>query len=110
MTDFANLVDAFAAAIQQKHPLRPHDRAGVVVKYGNKFDRIYLNDSIYAFVDKETGELVKPAGRSQPARNRDGDTFGKYFLNTPDGFATALFNADRYGSFLYQDYPIQQVA
>lgn len=76
------------------------------VQRGRKYDRIVHNHSAYAFVNRETGELVKSATWTQPAKNKDGHTFGKYFLNTDEGFESALYNADQYGRFLYNDYRV----
>lgn len=96
--DFAT---AFAEALTEKF----QDDA-FTVEPGRKYDRIVRRRSVYAFVNRETGELVKAATWSQPAKNKDGNTFEKYFLNTDEGFMTALFNADPYGAFLYNDYRV----
>jgi len=55
--------------------------------------------SVFAFVEKETGALIKAAGWSMPAKLKSGWAT-KYNLNTQ--FELAVEKADPYGGFLYQ--------
>ncbi len=102
----------FAEAVEQKLHSAGQNYDFAVIR-GRKYDKIVMTRSgsdqrsIYAFVNKTTGELIKAATWDQPAKNKNGDTFGKYFLDTPTGFATALHNADAYGSFLYSDFRVE---
>lgn len=91
----------FTEALTSKFP-----DSKFTIRRGQKYDRIVRNHSVYAFVNRETGELAKPSTWTQPAKNKDGRTFGKYFLNTDEGFMSALYNADQYGRFLYNDYRV----
>lgn len=101
---------AFAEALNEKFSKDAPLTHPWEVRAGRKFDKLIENHSVYAFVDKETGELIKAAGWETPAKNANGETAGKYFLSTEEGFAIALLNADRYASFLYSSYqPILEV-
>jgi hypothetical protein len=55
--------------------------------------------SVFAFVEKETGALIKAATWKAPAKIKTGWAT-KYNLNTQ--FELALEKADPYGGFLYQ--------
>ena len=83
------------------------------VESGKKFDKIvisYTTDldreqgrqgqrSVHAFVERETGALIKAAGWKAPAKLKSGWAT-KYNLDTE--FEKALAVADPYGSYLYQ--------
>jgi hypothetical protein len=80
------------------------------VESGRKFDKIIISSnlkgyeslgskSVFAFVEKETGDLIKAATWKAPAKLKTGWAT-KYNLNTQ--FELALEKADPYGGFLYQ--------
>lgn len=82
------------------------------VEPGAKFDRIVIRAnmsgahdegqrSVHAFVERATGRLVKPASWRSPAKRKDGSLQSKYDLSDTADFATAVLNADPYGSYLY---------
>ena len=77
------------------------------VNRGRKYDKIVHNHSVYAFVNVETGELIKAAGWNAPALNKDKETAGKYFLDTAEGVHIAILNADRFAGFLYSDFKVR---
>lgn len=109
----------FALALQEKfndpeHEIQKRFSIPTVYEFyveaGKKFDRIVINTkigdrdgrgstSVYAFVERETGALIKSAGWKAPAKLKTGWAT-KYNLTTE--FAEALAKADPYGSFLYQ--------
>jgi len=96
----------FVEALNEKFPVTATWETEFTFTEGKKYDRIVRNNSVYAFVDRTTNELVKAAGWRTPAKNAHGVTAGKYFLNE-GGFDVAVFNADQYGAFLYQDYLVK---
>lgn len=76
------------------------------VKHGKKYDKLIHDGSVFAFVSKETGEVIKPATYASPARNAQGQTAGKYFVADKPGLDITVHNADIYGGFLYSDYRV----
>ena len=66
------------------------DKAGilkktVIVKFNRKFIRISTKDTqemVYCFVDKETGQVFKPASWNAPAKHARGNIF-----NTDNGMS-----------------------
>ena len=76
---------------------------------GQKFDKIVSRHflvgekpqsaSVFAFVERTTGDLIKAATWKAPAKLKTGWAT-KYNLNTQ--FELAVEVADPYGSFLYQ--------
>jgi hypothetical protein len=78
------------------------------IEAGRKFDKIVMaradatfgrGKSVYAFVDRSNGDLIKPAGWAAPAK------WGKAWatkFNLVDQFDLALEAADAFGGFLYQ--------
>lgn len=80
------------------------------VESGQKFDRIVISysvgdtnfggqRSVHAFVERETGALIKAAGWKSPAKLKSG-LATKYNLETE--FDLALEVADTFGGYLYQ--------
>lgn len=51
--------------------------------------------SVFLFVDKETGDVFKPASFNAPAKG------ARYNIATEEGMQKVLDVADPYGSFLY---------
>ena len=77
------------------------------IKEGSKFLKIVrINDgsisgSAHAFVEKETGKLVKTASWSSPAKKKNGELQSKYNLLDDDSFELLLKQSDQYGGHLY---------
>lgn len=78
------------------------------VEAGKKYDRIVQSDgsyssSVHAFVVRATGDLVKAAGWSAPAKSKTHPSglAVRFNLSTPEGFAEALKAADFAGGYLY---------
>lgn len=103
----ARYSELFAIKLAEKFPAVNSYDVTYTISMGRKFDKILGRWGVYAFVNIETGELIKAASWSAPAMNKNKQTAGKYFLNTEEGFEIALFNADRSGGFLYMDYPVK---
>lgn len=82
---------------------------------GRKYNRIVMvstvsrhpQRAVFAFVHTTTLELMKAANWSAPTKNSQGETFGKYFLNSEENFMVAAENTDQHGAFLYNDYPVR---
>jgi len=95
----------FVKAMNDKFPVEnPWDKVFTFTE-GQKYDRVVHGDSVFAFVDRATNELVKPDSWRKPAKNSRGETAGKYYL-VGEGFDVAVHNATRHGSFLYKDYVV----
>ena len=77
------------------------------IKEGPKFLKIVrINDgstsgSAHAFVEKETGKLVKTASWNSPAKKKNGELQSKYNLLDDDSFELLLKQSDQYGGHLY---------
>lgn len=74
----------------------------IVISHTNDFDRERGREgqrSVHAFVERETGALIKAATWKAPAKLKSGWAT-KYNLETQ--FEEALAVADPYGSYLYQ--------
>lgn len=100
MSDMMEAAEKFAAALNEKFADKG-DGTYTVDKGGRKYVRIVDNygngqRSVHAFVDLATGDLLKPAGWSGPAKGARGN------LSTEAGFAAAVNRADPYGSYLYR--------
>lgn len=112
------LAHKFAEALQNKindpegeHAKRfPDFIYTLEVESGKKFDKIVISytvgkeghstgKSVHAFVERETGALIKAATWKAPAKIKTGWAT-KYNLETE--FEKALAAADCYGSYLYQ--------
>lgn len=115
------LAHKFAQALQNKinDPEGAHGKRfpGFIytleVESGKKFDKIVISfttdfdrergregqRSVHAFVERETGALIKAATWKAPAKIKTGWAT-KYNLETQ--FEEALAVADPYGSYLYQ--------
>ena len=86
------------------------DAPSFAVEKGQKFDRITQTQGsgahVHAFVEKATGKLIKAASWKAPAKDKNGPAY-RYDLSTDEGRLEAIFNADKHGSYLYADYPVQ---
>lgn len=78
------------------------------IRRGRKFDKIAVSqhnrNSVYAFVEKATGNVIKAATWMAPQKDIHGNLAVRYNLSTQEGYEEALRNADLYGGFLYADY------
>lgn len=96
---------AFADALNKKF----EGKYEFSVEAGRKFDKIvqrYIRfdntkggRSVHAFVEKATGDLIKPAGWSQPAKWKEG--WASQF-NLVTQFDQAVEAADFAGGYLYK--------
>jgi len=78
----------------------------VKVMPGKRYDRIAVTYPdgrayVHAFVDRETGDLLKPGGWAGPQRNAAGQVAVRYNLATPEGMREAIAAANYSGSYLY---------
>lgn len=71
---------------------------------GSKFIRIYQESgshrSVHAFLDRATGDVIKPAGWKAPQRDKDGLAV-RYRLADPLDKKRCFDSIDPYGSYLY---------
>jgi hypothetical protein len=73
-----------------------HDRYNFVIKEGRKYYKIDTEgQGVHAFVDKNTGEVYKPAGYSTPAK------IVRYDLRIIEDRQRCFDNCDWCGSYLY---------
>lgn len=80
------------------------------VEQGRKFDKIVQagkdgnGRSVHAFVEKNTGLLIKAATWKAPQKSvKHPSGFAvRYDLSTNEGFDEALYLADRFGGYLYE--------
>lgn len=104
MTNAHQAAEDFVNALNIKFPvIESYDEAFGIVP-GRKFIKIVRERegqarSVFAFVEVETGKLVKAAGWKAPAKRVDGSLQSKYDLSVD--LDQAVQDADRYGSFLY---------
>lgn len=75
---------------------------------GRKFDKIVQSSrqsshqmSVHAFVNKQTGGLIKSASWNSPQKNSDGTLAVRYNLADETDYQRAVDNSDPYGSYLY---------
>lgn len=95
----------YATALTQKFM-----RDTFTVNEGRKFDKIIQKrktesgSSVHAFINKETGDIIKPATWKSPQKSVKHPTgFAvRYNLSTVEGFNHALESADIYGAYLYE--------
>lgn len=102
----ATAAEEFADAMQKKFPVvNPWDSI-FEVQEGKLYDRIVKKhpggqSTVFAFVVRSSGALVKAASWKAPAKRVDGSFATKYNLYNPDEFRAAVDAADPHGSFLY---------
>jgi len=65
------------------------------VNSGRRFDKVVEEGSVYCFVEKETGNIYKPASWRAPYTKGNNPVRGNIFN------MTSYENADPYGSWLY---------
>lgn len=95
----------FAEALEQKF-----SEDTFRVDCGRKFDKIVQTykggniGSVHAFVEKNTGMLIKAATWKAPQKSVKHPTglAVRYDISTADGFNHALMQADRFGGYLYE--------
>jgi len=78
-----------------------NNKYGFVAKKLNKYTAIYNTrdgnvESIHAFVDNETGDLLKAAGFKKPAKGPRGNVTDKAFMKELEK------RFDQYGGYLYK--------
>ena len=108
-TDTHALLDEYVVALQQmfdKHAEgRPHWSQMVFVEMGRKFARVATDNGVqrmvHAFVDMETGDVIKAAGWKAPQKDKDGLAV-RYRLADPADKARCFEQMDPYGSYLYK--------
>lgn len=80
------------------------------VEYGRKYDKVIQHPrnnqfgrggSVHAFIERETGKLIKAATWASPQKDKDGLAY-RFDLSTSDGLAKAIKASDPYGSYLYK--------
>jgi hypothetical protein len=78
------------------------------VSPGRKFDKIVQSPVgsayggfVHAFVERETGALIKSAGWNKPQKNSDGTFAVRYNLASETDYQRAVDKSDPYGSYLY---------
>lgn len=106
MSTGIQVTEQFVAALNEKFPVvKSYDEKFGIIP-GRKFDKIVNipanSDNargVFAFVERETGKLVKAATWAAPAKLTDGSLQSKYDLTTE--LAEAVQDADRHGAFLY---------
>jgi|DEB0MinimDraft_10_1074344.scaffolds.fasta_scaffold59958_1 hypothetical protein len=76
-----------------------------VVEEGRKFDKIVNNEEgnrhVHAFIEKETGRLVKPDSWTRPAKWGN-DLASKYVLQSLEDINKVVAESDYRGSYLYK--------
>ena len=89
----------FARLLNEKFGPNNINNEYLGVLSGRKFDKIaWMNEngtgrSVFAFVERETGDLYKPAGWRVPAKH--------VRYKGEELLTRAVEDADRYGGFLY---------
>lgn len=73
----------------------------VTIEAGRVFDRIVVNRSAHAFIERATGKLIKAATWKAPQKDKDGLAY-RFDLSTPEGFEHAVAVSDRFGGYLYK--------
>ena len=66
------------------------------IKGGRKYDKVTTDSSVYCFVEKETGNVYKPAGWRAPYTKGNNPVRGNIFN------VSSYENADPYGGWLYK--------
>ena len=89
------LVEALKADYQRKYPNAHFDKE-YEIETGRKYLKInQLNGGVHAFIDKQTGEVYKPASWRGPAK------IVRYDLRIINERANCLARADWAGGYLY---------
>lgn len=109
--DTRALLDEYVAAVQdtynqlasaREYP-RPADMVGVDM--GRRFARVWHDNHtqrmVHAFVDMETGDVLKAAGWKAPQKDRDGFAV-RYRLADPADKARCFAEMDPFGGYLYK--------
>lgn len=100
--------ETYASRFAQDLQARFGDSYFFQVSRGRRFDKIVQSPigntfgwSVHAFVERETGALIKSAGWNQPQKNSDGSFAVRYNLADEHDYKRAADSADPYGSYLY---------
>ena len=90
-----DLVDALEADYKRQYP-NSSDPVRFSIESGRKYWKIMQNHGgVHAFIDKNTGEVYKPASWRGPAKGV------RYDLRIINQRETCLMNADWAGGYLY---------
>lgn len=94
MAAITNTTEKFIFLVNEKFKIKHGDTQHLTATAGRKYDKIMKNNRmVFAFIDRATGDIYKPASLSAPAK-------GVRYTN--DDFAKAIKEADPHGSFLYK--------
>lgn len=104
--DASKVAVAFAEELDKKF-----DEYAFSVQPGRRFDRIVQVHAhagfggaghVHAFVDRNTGDLIKAATWKAPQKNpTTGKLAIRFNLSQPEGMREALESADKHGHYLY---------
>ena len=90
-----DLVDALEANYDRRYP-NSSDPVRFTIQAGRKYWKIIQNHGgVHAFIDKQTGEVYKPASWKSPAKHV------RYDLRIINQRQACLANADWAGGYLY---------
>ena len=84
--------------LQDDYDSEPYDNGGrykFTIQTGRKYHKIHYGNGVHAFVDKNTGQVYKPASYKAPAKHV------RYDLRRIKSRHECFANADWAGSYLY---------
>ena len=84
--------------LQDDYDSEPYDNSGrynFTIQTGRKYHKIHDGNGVHAFVNKNTGEVFKPASYKAPAQHV------RYDLRSIKDRRRCFANADWAGSYLY---------
>ena len=84
--------------LQDDYDSEPYDNGGrykFTIQTGRKYHKIHDGNGVHAFVDKNTGQVYKPASYKAPAKHV------RYDLRRIKSRHECFSNADWAGSYLY---------
>ena len=94
--DYESAMNAFLETVRANHLKRAgFHKPDYSVKKGRRFDKVVSDNSVYCFVEKDTGNIFKPASWRAP------------YLKGENAVRASIYNtktyekADTYGSWLY---------
>lgn len=98
--------EEFVQELNAKFPVVNSWDKSFGINEGKRYDKITRvwddkTTSVFAFVERATGKLIKAAGWNAPAKLSTGELQSQYNLHDSQSFQAAVRNADQYGGFLY---------